>query len=202
LTKAKEELESLCGAEKVFGILLHHCISSTLNSIVELLFGLGGKGKDLIVNLRNWGRALNNLAKGIKGAVDNDIREDTNITGLPAPELRIGDTNEGEERHYILEGIDKRSASDSPTDRGNNLAGIACNFAVTVADLVSLIENNTVPVATEEGRIVVELLIVGDIDGRAALDEAARDWCFRIIHKLPGNGGILVNFIDGAACLL
>ena len=173
-----------------------------MDSIIELLFGLCGKGKDFIVNLRNGRSTLNNLTKGIKGAVDNDIREDTNITGLPAPELRIGDTNEGEERHYILEGIDKRSASDSPTDRGNNLAGIACNFAVTVADLVSLIENNTVPVATEEGRIVVELLIVGDIDGRAALDEAARDWCFRIIHKLPGDRSILINFVNCTACLL
>jgi hypothetical protein len=65
-----------------------------------------------------------------------------------------------------------------------------------------LVKNNPVPITAKDGRIVIELLIIGDIDSRAVLDEVARHRSSRIVHELPRDRSIFVNLIDCAASTL
>jgi hypothetical protein len=134
--------------------------------------------------------------------MDNKVRENTKVARFPTPQLGIGNAEKGEKRHYIFEGVDERSASDNPTNGCNNLASVASHFTVTVTNLVSLIENNTVPSLFEERWVVVELLIVANVNCRALLDKVTGDGCIRLIHKLPRNSRILIDFVDCAANLL
>jgi hypothetical protein len=127
------------------------------------------------MNDRSRRSTLNDTSKGIEGTVKEKLREKGKVTRLPSPQRRGGNTEEGEQRNDIFQGVDEGSTRDSPSKRGDDLASGASHITVTIANLMSLVQDDTVPLdRVKERRIGIQLLIIRDVDsGTFAVEEAS-----------------------------
>ncbi len=95
LAQAQKELEGLHRAQLVTRVLGHQALSRALHAEVELLLGLGCEGENYLVDLGHGRRILEQLAKGIEGAMNDNLGQHAQVPRLPAPERRVGHADKG-----------------------------------------------------------------------------------------------------------
>jgi hypothetical protein len=144
--------------------------------MIELLLLFGSERENLLMNDRDRRSTLNDTSEGIEGTMKEKLREKGKVTRLPSPQRGGRNTEKGEQGNDIFQGVDKRSARDNPSKRGDNAASGASHVTVTIANLMSLVQHHPIPFnRVKERRIGIQLLIISDVDsGTFAVEEAIR----------------------------
>jgi hypothetical protein len=144
--------------------------------MVELLFQGGSERENLIMNDRHGRSTLNDTSKGIEGTVKEKLWKKGKITRFPTPQRGRGNTKKGKQRNNIFQGVDERSARDSPSKRGDNAASGASHVRIAIANLMSLIQHDSIPLTgVKERTIGIQLFIISDVDsGTLTNDKASR----------------------------
>jgi hypothetical protein len=82
------------------------------------------------------------------------LREKGKVTRLPSPQRRGGNTEESEQGNDIFQGVDEGSTRDSPSKRGDDLASGASHVRITIANLMSLIQHDSIPFTRVKERTI------------------------------------------------
>jgi hypothetical protein len=88
--------------------------------------------------------------------VKKEVRQQVKVTRLPTPQGRIGNTEEGQKSDDVLQGVDEGCTRDNPTKGSVDLASGASHVTVAIANLMSLVKDDTIPLnRMEEGGVVI-----------------------------------------------